>query len=200
MSIAENIKALREKHGMTQAEFGKIAGVSDKAVSTWEVGTAEPRMGAIQKIANHFDIRKSEIIDDKLPSNLIPLQRARRIPILGTIACGSPIFAEENFEGFFIVDFSIKADFCLRARGDSMIDAAIYDGDMVFIRKASIVESGSIGVVLIGDEATLKRVYIKPDHLILQPCNPAYAPIIVKEDEEVRILGEMVGVYHERTR
>lgn len=64
MSIADNIKKLREQHGLTQAEFGEIAGVSDKAVSTWENGTAEPRMGAIEKIAKHFNISKGSIVDD----------------------------------------------------------------------------------------------------------------------------------------
>lgn len=69
MSIANNIRVLRESHGLTQVEFGRIAGVSDKAVSTWENGTAEPRMGAIQKIADYYGIKKSEIIEDETPIN-----------------------------------------------------------------------------------------------------------------------------------
>lgn len=72
MSIADNIKKLRESHNLTQAQFGEIAGVSDKAVSTWENGTAEPRMGAIQKISQYFNISKGSLIDDAVPSSSAP--------------------------------------------------------------------------------------------------------------------------------
>ena len=117
--------------------------------------------------------------------------------MLGNIACGEPIFAEEDFEGYIELEDGIKADFCLRAKGDSMIGARIYDGDIVFIKSQSMVENGEIAVALIGDEATLKRVMYYPDKnmLILKPENTNYQDIVLIGEElnTVRILGKAVA-------
>ena len=88
MSIAENIRRLRQRHGLSQAEFGAIAGVSDKAVSTWETGAKEPRMGAIQKLADHFHISKSDIIDDE-PSN-----DAIKFALFGSVDVDDDVYEE----------------------------------------------------------------------------------------------------------
>ena len=138
---------------------------------------------------------------ENIPGIILPV-KMKKIPILGTIACGEPIFAEENYEGYFMLDTNLPvADFVLRAKGDSMIDADIAEGDLVFFRKTGDVDNGSIAAVIIEDEATLKKVYKSDSTLILQPCNASYAPIVLSEDDHknVRILGEMVGVYSKRS-
>lgn len=146
------------------------------------------------------DENKDPILEN-IPGIITPVQM-KRIPILGTIACGDPIFAQENYDGYFMIDKNLpEADFILRAKGDSMIEAHIFDGDLVFLRKTSDVDDGQIAAVLIDDEATLKRVSRDKDTVILQPCNKNYKPIIVQgnDNKQVLILGEMVGVYSRRS-
>ncbi len=128
--------------------------------------------------------------------NILPIT-TQKIPFLGSVACGQPIYAEEDKESYIVLGTNIKADFCLRAQGDSMIGARIHDGDIVYVRKQEAVDNGEIAVVLIGDEATLKRVYYYPDKqkLLLQPANPKYEPFIYVGDEldQIRILGKAVA-------
>ncbi len=113
------------------------------------------------------------------------------------MACGEPIYADEDKESYIVLGTNIKADFCLRAQGDSMIDARIHDGDLVFVRKQEIVDNGEIAVVLIDNEATLKRVFYYPDKqkLLLQPANSKYEPFIYigEELDQIRILGKAVA-------
>lgn len=204
MGIPENIKKLRAFYGLTQTELGKIAGVSDKAIWTWENGTAEPRMGAIQKIADHFNIKKSVIIDehaDEEISNLsnitnISFPAARPIPMLGDICAGNGIFCEENFDGYFFMDQSIKADFCVRVRGNSMIDACIFNNDIAFIKKTYDYKNNTVYAVLLNSEceATLKKVFWQGNTIILSPCNSEFEPMVI-DASEVTILGECVGVF-----
>ena len=128
--------------------------------------------------------------------NILPIT-TQKSPFLGSVACGQPIYAEEDKESYIVLGTNIKADFCLRAQGDSMIDARIHDGDIVYVRKQEAVDNGEVAVVLIGDEATLKRVYYYPDKqkLLLQPANPKYEPFIYVGDEldQIRILGKAVA-------
>lgn len=207
MSIAENIKRIRLEHGLSQSELGKIAGVSDKAVSTWELGLKTPRMGAVEKMANHFGITKSAIVDDApmtspqdptIPPGFIPMPKMRKVPLIGTIACGEPITAEQNIEGQMDVPEDIRCDFALRCKGDSMIGAGIHNGDAVYIHIQPEVENGEIAAVRIGDEATLKRVYLHADYIELRPENPAFESIIRRRDEmnDVHIEGKAVGYTH----
>lgn len=126
--------------------------------------------------------------------NIFPVQ-TKKVPLLGTIAAGVPIYADENFDGYRECTEDIDADFCLKIQGDSMIGARINDGDIVFIRKQEDVDNGEIAAVLIEDEATLKRVYKEKDSLILQAENPRYAPIVYTAESyvECRILGKAVA-------
>lgn len=112
-----------------------------------------------------------------------------------TIAAGQPIFAEEHFESYVEAGANIRADFCLRVKGDSMINARICDEDIVFIRKQPDVNDGEIAAVLIDNEATLKRVYKKKGEIILVAENPAYKPLVYKGEElnEIRILGKAIA-------
>ena len=118
--------------------------------------------------------------------------------MLGAISCGVPTWVpEEEHEVFVSADSSLDADFCLRAQGDSMTGARIYDGDIVFIRQQESVDNGEIAVVIINDEATLKRVYYYPEKkkLILSPENPKYAPFVFVGEElkDIRIIGKAVA-------
>ena len=206
MSIGENIRRLRESHGMSQVQFAEIARVSDKAVSTWENNLKTPRMGAIQRLADHFGITKSDIIEEPrqnayafpLPDHpsILPIE-TRAVPILGEVACGEPIFAQEDFSSYTVVGSRVDCDFALRCKGDSMIGARIFDGDIVFVKRQEYVDDGSIAVVLLDDEATLKRVYHTADGRIeLRAENPMYRPIIIggpNETRTLRILGKAVA-------
>ena len=133
-------------------------------------------------------------VSDDLPANVFPIQ-TKKVPLLGTIAAGVPIYADENFDGYRECTNDIDADFCLKIQGDSMIGARINDGDIVFIKKQPDVDNGEIAAVLIEDEATLKRVYKEKDSLILQAENPKYAPIVYTAESyvECRILGKAVA-------
>ncbi len=127
--------------------------------------------------------------------NILPLPKTYSVPLLGEIACGKPIFAEENIEGMVKIPESVQADFALRCKGDSMIGARILDGDIVYIRQQPDVDDGEIAAVLIDNEATLKRVYKMPGRLQLRAENPAFSPINLEgeELETVRILGKAVA-------
>ena len=209
MSIAENIKRIRLEHGLSQAELGKIAGVSDKAVSTWELGIKVPRMGAVEKMAKYFGIAKSVIVDDEqpaypstspapIPPGFMPMPKMKKVPLIGAIACGDPITALQNREGDVDVPEDIRCDFALKCRGDSMVGAGIHDGDVVYIHIQPEVENGEIAAVRIGDEATLKRVYYSGDTLTLMPANAAYAPMVYTGEtlNDVKIEGRAVGWTH----
>ena len=199
MSIGKNIRFLRERAGLSQNDFAKMIGVSDKAVSTWENETRTPRMGAIQKIADFFNVQKIDIIGDEpiksLPDNIIPIPKMKKVPLIGTIACGEPILATENIENIIDIPEDIRADFALRCKGDSMINARIFDGDIVYIRQQQTVENGEIAAVLIEDEATLKRMRLYDDHISLEPENPQYRPLVYwgEEMNGIRILGKAVA-------
>ena len=209
MSIAENIKRIRLEHGLSQAELGKIAGVSDKAVSTWELGIKVPRMGAVEKMATYFGIAKSVIVDDMqpaymstsptpIPPGFMPMPKMKKVPLIGAIACGDPITALQNREGDVDVPEDVRCDFALKCHGDSMVGAGIHDGDVVYIHIQPEVENGEIAAVRIGDEATLKRVYYSGDTLTLMPANAAFAPMVYTGEtlNEVHIEGKAVGYTH----
>ncbi len=201
--LSENIKYLRNKKGVTQQELAeKVNYASPSAVQKWESGIAEPRFGTLRRLATYFnvlsddlaniDMRRRDAEDIHNIPNVVELPETTRIPIIGTIACGTPVLAEQNFQGF--TEAPVKnADFALICKGESMINAGIHDGDIVYIKKVSEVENGKIAAVLIDNEATLKRVYRFPDRLLLQPANPAYPDQVYTEVNDVRILGLAVA-------
>jgi repressor LexA len=204
LSIAENIKRIRLEHGLSQAELGKIAGVSDKAVSTWELGIKVPRMGAVEKMANYFGIAKSVIVDDvqptptkqpTIPPGFEPMPAMDVVPLVGRIACGTPIMAEENIEQMVCVPSRWHSTFTLTCKGDSM-EPRIHDGDLVAIRSQPEVENGEIAAVRIGEEATLKHVYLHENFIELRPENPAFGSIILNREDmnTVVIEGKAVGL------
>ena len=206
--LGDRLKELREERNLSQTEVANKIGITKQNLYKYENGIIEniPR-DKIEALANYYDVSPSLIMgwNDSLEGipGINPIHKINRIPILGEIACGEPILCQENFDGYVITDPSmISADFSIYADGDSMIDANIHDGDLVFIKQTPVVENGSICAVLIDDSATLKRFYKTDDQIILQPENNSYHPIIITEEDmkDVRILGEMVGVYSSRNK
>lgn len=197
--FSERVRELRTQHNMTQKELGERVNKSESAVRMWELGKSQPDLDTVALLCETFQISADYLIltsvNTKFPSNIFPI-KTKKFPILGEIACGKPIFANEDHESYISASSEIKADWCLVARGDSMIGARIHDGDIVFIREQSIVENGEIAAVMIGDEATLKRWYYYPDKgkLILNAENPAYEPLVYTGEElnEIRCLGKAV--------
>lgn len=206
MSISKNIKDLRELHGMSQSEFGQIAGVTDKAVSTWENGLKIPRMGAVQRLSDYFGIPKSQILDEHvaaLPSNAIPYSPSEHVvPILGRIPAGYPVFAASEIEGYAPVDYAdVENYFWLRVNGDSMENADIHNGDLVLIRRQDCADDGQIVAARVnGDEATLKRFRRSGDTVMLVPENPKYLPIPVPASAFTTGDASIIGVVVELKR
>lgn len=200
MNIGEFIKRRRKELEITQDGLAKSIGVSKSAISRYESNDiSNMGINKAQAMAKALKIDPMVLLTGnpdygKLKqSNLISLKKVNSIPLLGRIACGTPTLAEENIDGHLLVDF-IKADFALRADGDSMTDAGIEDGDICFMRQQPTAENGEIVAVLIGEEATLKRLYKTENQIILQAENKKYQPLILTED--IKILGKMIGIYH----
>lgn len=197
--MSTKIMELRKKRGMTLEQVATIVGVGKSTVRKWETGMiANMRRDKIAALAQALGTTPAYLMgwenDDtaNLPNNVRPIT-TKRFPMLGKIACGEPLFANEDHETYIDASSDIQADFCLTAKGDSMIGARIHDGDVVFIRSQSIVENGQIAAVIIDDEATLKRWYYYPEKgkLVLNPENPTYEPLVYVGEElnTVRCLG-----------
>ncbi len=205
MEIRDILKARRTELGLTQLDVANAVGVSEATVSRWESGDiANMKRSRIAALASVLKISPSIIMgwnenpEIRLPSDdiiIIPMPTMRKIPLVGSIACGTPILAEENCEGEVDVPDHIRADFALRCKGDSMINARIFDGDIVYIRQQESVEHGEIAAILIDDEATLKRVYMYDDCISLEAENPQYKPMVYRGEEmnNIRILGKAVA-------
>ena len=202
MTVGERIKSLREKQGMTLEELGSKVGVGKSTVRKWENGMIENmRRDKIAKLASALGVTPLYLMgwDDQktpLPSN-VSVPAARAIPILGTIGCGEGPIGEENFRGYFFLDRTIKADYALCVKGDSMVDAGIQDGDIALLKMDCDIEDGKIYGVIFGaaEEAVLKKLYRQGNKVILQSCNAKYAPIVI-DDGDMRVIGKLAWVCH----
>lgn len=200
MTLGDKIRNARESAGLTQEELGKMCGTTKQTIYKYEIGkiTNIP-IDRLEKIAGIVGVSTASLLgweqSGSLPSNIIPMPEMRKIPLLGTIACGAPVFADEHMDGEVDIPSNIHANFALTCKGDSMINARIFDGDIVYIRKQDTVENGEIAAVLIDSEATLKRVKIYDDHIVLEPENPMYKPFVYWNEDmnDVRILGKAVA-------
>lgn len=193
MGMYDNFMKILRVKGITPYKVSKGTGISGATLTSWKNGNYTPKLDKLRQIADFLEVDIKEIMGD-LPSE-------NRLPILGDIACGAPIFAEENIEGYASPCYGATADFCLFAKGDSMIGARIYDGDLVFVKKQPRVENGEIAAVLVEDSATLKRVYLYPEEekLVLAPENPKYKPLVFvgQELNQIQILGKAVAFQSE---
>lgn len=206
MDIGKLINQRRLELNLTLEEVGNAVGVSKSTVKKWEDGyISNMKRDKISQLAKILKLSPVSLITGELiieespkplPSNLIPLKKIRSVPILGSIACGEPILAEQNFEGATLLPEGVNADFALKCKGDSMIDANIQDGDLVFIKEMPEVENGEIAAVIIGEEATLKKVYLQNSTVTLIPANSNYDPMVYKKEElnNIKICGKAVAV------
>ena len=203
------IKEAMHLRNKTQAELCEITGIPKSAMSQYVSGKFAPKQTRIYLLAKALNVNEawlmgydvpmertsntSENLAEKYPQ-LQPLPPMRKIPLLGAVACGKPIYREED--EWISLPNDINADFCLRCVGDSMINARINDGDIVFIKACPEVDNGQIAAVSIDNEVTLKRVYYYPEKnkLVLNPENPAYEPFVYTNEElnDIRILGKAV--------
>lgn len=194
MTLGSKIKAARVSAKMTQADLAIKVGVKNTTISNWENDVSKPDIDSVVSLCDALKTPSSYFIAEQscLPDNILPLPKTKKVPLLGNIACGEPILAEENISDFVDIPEYIHCDFTLRCKGDSMINARIFDGDIVCIRQQPTVENGEIAAVLIDNEATLKRIYITGDTVTLMPENTAYPPMVYvgEQIQNVRILGK----------
>lgn len=203
MSLGKRLKILRTKKELSLDELAKKLNTTIRddevdyvsfnkgKLSKWENDREEPKLSALKYVADFYNVSVDSIINEQSYIEF-------GVPLIGQIAAGTPILAEENIEDYFTIDDRINADFCLRIQGDSMIDEGIHDNDIVFIKQQPTLENGEIGAIVIDNEATLKKFYKTENSIVLQPANSNYAPIVVDEDHDIIIAGKLVAVLNLR--
>ena len=209
MDIGRLIKEYREENGLSQRQFAQKCGVSNGYISMLEEGknpkTNEPilpTLATMRKISSAMGCSLNDLMSsvEEIDVSLLPGVRSisrKRLPMLGNVACGEPLFADEQHDAYVDAADGVDADFCLIAKGDSMINARIFDGDLLFVKRQESVDDGEIAVVLIEEETTVKRVYYDRESnlLTLVPENPTYRPMRFAGSElsRIRILGKVVA-------
>ena len=205
MTTGDIIRELRQKKGLSQEQLGKMVGVQRAAINKYETGVVvNLKRSTIAKLATALGVTPTMLLgwDDEIPlaSNIEPLPETKKIPIVGEIACGAPILAQENITDYADMPKNINADFALICKGDSMVGAGIQDGDIVYIKKQDIIQNGQIAAVIVNSdcEATLKRFYRDGNKVTLTPENPAYPPMVYVNEEinSLRIVGKAVAYVH----
>lgn len=199
MTFGSKLRAARKAKQLTQKELAAKINAAHNSISNWENDQNMPDPDTIQNLCWALDVEPNYFFtvesQTPFPANIIPMPEMRKIPLVGSIACGEPILAEENIDEYISIPKDLAGDFALTCKGDSMINARIFDGDIVYIRQQETVENGEIAAVLIDNEATLKRVRLFDDHIVLEPENPMYKPFVYWNEDmnAVRILGKAVA-------
>lgn len=193
--FGSRIKYARQNKEWSQEELANRLGTSKSVISGYETGRNDPAQSMVMKLSETLNVSINWLMygedQNVYIKNIIPIKKStKKVPLVGTIAAGPPILAEENIEEYIDIDEKVNADFCLRVSGDSMINADIKNNDIVFIKKQSDVDDGEIAAVLIDGEATLKRVFKIGNIVQLRAENPAYSPILLNGDTPVLILGK----------
>jgi len=199
-SFAERLARALDARDVKQVELAEKTGISKSAISQYLSGAFVPKQRNTYKIAAALGVNpawlmgKDVEMEDVSATNIVRYTTTKQVPLLGEIAAGEPILACEDCKTYIEVDGSLQVDFCLRVNGDSMIDARICDGDLVFVRRQPVVENGEIAVVLLDNEATLKRFYRNDGGVILKPENAKHQPRFYTERDfkQVRVLGKAV--------
>lgn len=212
--FASRLSQALETRGMKAADLSKKTKVAEGTISCYINGRYEAKQNRVQVFAEALDVNPAWLMGydvpmeaersqpasapRPIPKGFEPMPKMKKIPLVGSIACGTPILAQQNIEKIVDVPENIRCDFALRCKGDSMIGAGIHDGDAVYIHIQPEVENGEIAAVRIGEEATLKRVYYDGTTLTLMPYNNAYAPMVYTgpQLEDVHIEGKAVGYTH----
>ena len=207
MTTGQRMKARRKELGLSAEMVAEKLDISPATVYRYEKGDIDKIPGDIlQPLASILHTTPAYLMGweeapaagPAIPSGFIPVPEMEKVPLVGAIACGQPILAEENVEEMVDAPAGRGVDFCLICKGDSMIDAGIHDGDIVYIRQQPDVENGEIAAVRIGSEATLKRVYKSAAGVMLAPANAAYTPQMYGPDtlDDIQIEGKAVGWTH----
>jgi len=211
MIIGNRIEQRRKSLGLTLDDVAQEIGLAKSTVQRYEKGTIETiKLPVIEAIARILKVNPAWIcgktdsmeLEEKaisLPPNIIPLPKMKKVPLVGQIACGTPILAEQNIEEYIDIPSHITADYALTCKGESMINIGINTGDIVYIRHQEEVENGQVAAVMVGeDEATLKRFYHNRDVIQLVAENSAIAPLVfIGEDiKEVHVVGRAVAYTH----
>lgn len=209
--FASNLKYLRTKRGLEQKDISEMLGLkSPTSVTNWEKGTNMARAGHLNDLANYFDVSLHDLVNNDLPlmdrdkiysDNVYSVMKTVKIPVLGEIACGDPVTAEENVEEYRERPANNLPHgnlFYLKAQGDSM-EPKIPNGSYVLIREQPDVENGDIAAVLVNSdtEATLKKIRKLNEVILLEAINDDYEPYIVDKENPARILGKAVEVSFE---
>ena len=216
-TFAQRLREGLDLRGMKQIELATRSGISKYSISHYLKGDWEGKQDAVYELARALNVSEAWLmgydvpaersapkvsvqLDKKptIPPGFMPLPKMRKVPLIGAIACGDPITAIQNREGDVNAPVDMRCDFALKCQGESMIGAGIHDGDVVYSRIQPEVENGEIAAVRIGEEATLKRVYLHNDYIELRPENPAFESIIRRREEmnDVQIEGKAVGWMH----
>lgn len=216
-TFAQRLREGLDLRRMKQIELATRSGISKYSISHYLKGDWEGKQDAVYELARALNVSEAWLmgydvpaersapkvsvqLDKKptIPPGFMPLPKMRKVPLIGAIACGDPITAIQNREGDVNAPVDMRCDFALKCQGESMIGAGIHDGDVVYIRIQPEVENGEIAAVRIGEEATLKRVYLHNDYIELRPENPAFESIIRRREEmnDVQIEGKAVGWMH----
>ena len=216
-TFAQRLREGLDLRGMKQIELATRSGISKYSISHYLKGDWEGKQDTVYELARALNVSEAWLmgydvpaersapkvsvqLDKKptIPPGFMPLPKMKKVPLIGAIACGDPITAIQNREGDVNAPVDMRCDFALKCRGESMIGAGIHDGDVVYIRIQPEVENGEIAAVRIGEEATLKRVYLHNDYIELRPENPAFESIIRRREEmnDVQIEGKAVGWMH----
>lgn len=194
--FASNFRRILKLRGKTQSDIVSDLEVTSSTVSDWANAKKYPRVDKMQALADYLGVIISDLREEPgrpLPPNIVPLPQMREWPVLGATACGKPLHREVLDETVLAPD-DIKADVVFRCVGDSMINARIFDGDAVFIRRQPEVENGQIAVVRVGDEYTLKRVHVHEDYVELRAENPMYDATILRGDDLLDDNFEVMGL------
>lgn len=199
MNLYNRIVSLCEKAGVAPSRMCKDVGISRSTMTELKSGRyAGLQQKTLAKIADYFSVTVDYLIgSDDLPSNVKSV-KLKKLPMLGHIACGEPVYTDQEYNAYVSVDDDIDADFCLTCEGDSMIGAGIIDGDVILLKAMPLVPNGKIAAVQVGDEATLKKweYYPEKNMLILTPYNPKYRTQVYQGEElnSIRCLGLAVDL------
>lgn len=193
--FSQRLKEVRESLGLNKVQFAEYVGSSPANITRYEKEDMNVSLEAVKQISDKLSINPGYLLgweEDKY----MDMETYKKIPLIGTIAAGTPILATENIDGFEFVSQVENVDFSLKVKGNSMIGARIYDGDIVYIKQQPDVENGEIAAIMInGEDATLKRVYKVDGAIILHSENPEYKDMVFskKELKGIKILGKAIS-------
>lgn len=209
--FGQRFSSVLEDSSETTYTIAEKLSLTPGTISRYANGLMAPKIPTLYMLANILNVNPLWLmgydapklaekctVSDEFPPNLRRLEPMQKIPLVGRIACGEPILAVENIEDYIDLPRQIHADFALTCKGDSMVNAGIQDGDVVYIKEQPTVENGQIAAVMVGDEATLKRFYHTEDSVRLVAENPTFPTLSFFGEEmaQIRVIGLAVAYTH----